>query len=215
MPITRRRVGIGLGLLVLLALALVIRPDTVLGQANTVLFSPWFPLVLVGLYALRPFLGWPITVLSALVGFRYGVVIGLPVALVGVVATSLVPYEAGRRFDLDGPILGRFVGGSRSYFRTAGDLRGVVAARLAPTPAEPISAAAGLAGVRLRSFVLGTLVGELPWTIAAVTLGHSLSVYSVAKIGIDWRLAVAGLIAALLLLAGPLYRVYRRRSSVG
>ena len=213
MLVTRRRVALGAVLLALVAIAVVVRPETAIGELRSVLFSPWFPVVLLGLYLLRPFLGWPIIVLSGLVGFRYGVVLGLPVALAGVVGTSLIPYAAGRHFDLDGPIWGWFVGGSQRYFRTAGDLRGIIAARLAPTPAEPVSAAAGFGGVPVGPFVLGTLIGELPWTIAAVTVGHSLSVYSVREMTLDWRLAVAGAVAALLLLAGPLYRVYRNRQT--
>lgn len=215
MPVTRRQLAVGAALGVLFVLALLLRPDDALRELQDVLFSPWFPAVLVGLYAARPFLGWPITVLSALVGYRYGIVIGLPIALAGAAATSLVPYAAGRRFDLDGRLGRWFVGGSRRYFSTAGDLRGVVAARLAPTPAEPVSAAAGFGGVPLGAFVLGTILGELPWTIAAVTLGHSLNVFAVANVSIDWRLAVLGLLAALLLLVGPLYRVYRGRTTPG
>lgn len=211
MPFTRRHVVAGIGLLALLSLALLLRPETAMERIRDLLFSQWFPVVLLGLYAARPFLGWPITFLSALVGFRFGLVVGLPVALAGVVVTSLIPYGAGRRFDLDGPITGRFVGGSRRYFDTAGDLRGIVAARLAPTPAEPVSAAAGFGGVSLPAFVVGTLIGELPWTVAAVTVGHSLSAYSMAKVDIDWRLGVVGLLAAAILLAGPIYRSYRNR----
>jgi uncharacterized membrane protein YdjX (TVP38/TMEM64 family) len=211
MPVTRRRIALGAVLALLLVLAVLLRPATVIRELHGVLYSRWFPAVLVGLYLLRPFLGWPITVLSALVGFRYGIAIGLPVALVGVVATSLIPYAAGRRLDVDGGLGGWFEGGSRRYFRTAGDLRGVIAARLAPTPAEPISAAAGFGRVPLRAFVLGTLLGELPWTIAAVTVGHSLNAFSVTAVGIDWRLAVAGALAAILLLGGPLYRVVGER----
>jgi uncharacterized membrane protein YdjX (TVP38/TMEM64 family) len=215
MRLSRGRLAIAFLLVVLLATAVLVRPGDLLSRIHGVLYSPWFPLVLVGLYALRPFLGWPITALSGLVGFRYGLAVGLPLALVGVVATSLIPYAAGRRFDLDGPLVGRFVGGSRQYFGTAGDLRGVVAARLAPTPAEPVSAAAGFGGVPLGAFVLGTLIGELPWTIAAVTVGHSLNAYSVARVSIDWRLAVLGLLAALVLLAGPAYRVLENRRQIG
>lgn len=211
MPVTRKRLALGAALGLLLVLALVLRPATVIRNLHSVLYSPWFPAVLIGLYILRPFLGWPITVLSALVGFRYGIGLGLPVALVGVVGTSLIPYAAGHRFEFDGGIGSWFVGGSRRYFRTAGDLRGVIAARLAPTPAEPVSAAAGFGGVPLRAFVLGTLLGELPWTIAAVTLGHSLNAFSVAAVDVDWRLAVLGGLAAVVLLAGPVYRVLSDR----
>ncbi|MFB6113499.1 MAG: TVP38/TMEM64 family protein [Halodesulfurarchaeum sp.] len=214
MPLTRSRVLLGLGLLVLLGLALLFRPDAVFSRLRSVLFSPYFPLILVLLYAVRPFLGWPISLLSGLVGYRYGIIFGLPIALLGVVATSLVPYSAGRYFDATGPILGRFGGGSRRYFDAAGDVRGVVAARLAPTPAEPISAAAGIGGVGTGAFVLGTLLGELPWTIAAVYVGHSLDTFSIGGLGYDWRLIAGGVIASLVLLARPIYDVYvRRRSS--
>lgn len=215
MPVTRRRLALGAALALLLVVAVLLRPATVIRKLHGVLYSPWFPVVLVGLYTGRPFLGWPITVLSALVGFRYGIAVGLPVALVGVVATSMIPYATGRRLDLDGRLGRWFEGGSKRYFRTAGELRGVVAARLAPTPAEPTSAAAGFGRVPVHAFVLGTLLGELPWTIGAVTVGHSLTAFSVTSVGVDWRLAVAGLVVAGLLLAGPLYRVLADRRSPG
>lgn len=209
MPVTRRRFAIGLGLLALVALAAVVRPSVVVPFLRRVLDSPLFPAVLVGLYALRPFLGWPIMVLSALVGYRYGLLVGFPVALAGTVLTSLLPYAAGRVSEFGGPILGRFSVGSQRFFHTAGDLRGVVAARLSPLPAEPISAAAGLGGVPLWAFALGTVIGELPWTFAAVTLGHSMSAFALSGLTLDWRLAAGGLLAGAILVAGPAYRALR------
>ncbi|MFB6152836.1 MAG: TVP38/TMEM64 family protein [Halodesulfurarchaeum sp.] len=205
----RRRAAIGLGLLALLGVGLVLSPDIVLAHLRWILASPWFPLVLLGLYLVRPFLAWPITFLSALVGFQYGVVLGLPIALTGVVGTSLIPYAAGRHFDPGGRILSRFVGGSQRYFRTAGTIRGVIAARLAPTPAEPVSAAAGLGDVPVSHFVLGTLLGELPWTVAALAVGHSLQTFAVSAVRIDLRLVIAGFAGAALLLVRPAYRLLR------
>lgn len=207
MRLTRGRIVVGLGLLVLVAVAAVVRPATVLPLLRGVLASPLFPLVLVGLYLVRPFLGWPVMVLSALVGYRYGLLAGVPLALAGTVVTSLVPYGAGRLSDLDGPVLGRFTVGSQRFFHTAGDLRGVVAARLMPMPAEPVSAAAGLGGVPLWAFALGTVLGELPWTIAAVAVGHSMSVFSLGALAVDWRLVLVGLLAGLALVARPAYRL--------
>lgn len=211
MRVTRRRIAVGTGLLVLIAVAAVVRPATVLPAIRALLGSPWFPVVLVGLYLLRPFLGWPITVLSGLVGYRYGLVPGVPLALTGTVITSLVPYAAGRWSAPEGPVLGRFTVGSQRFFHTAGDLRGVIAARLAPMPAEPVSAAAGLGGVSLGAFALGTLVGELPWTVAAVTVGHSMSTFALTGLDLDWRLVVVGLFAAVALLAGPVHRMLADR----
>lgn len=208
MQITTRRLAIGTGLLVLVALAALVRPAAVLPALRAVLKSPWFPAIVVGLYLVRPFLGWPVMLISAMIGYRYGVAVGVPLALAGTVFTSLIPYAAGRVSDLDGPILGRFSVGSQRFFRTAGDLRGVIAARLAPMPAEPVSAAAGVGGVALPAFALGTVIGELPWTIAAVTVGHTMTVFDPTAVGVDWRLVAAGLLAGLVLVAGPVYRAY-------
>jgi len=196
---------------VLVATGLLLSPETVLDRLQGTLFSPWFPLVLVGLYLLRPALAWPITALSVLVGYRYGLVVGLPVALVGVVGTSLIPYAVARFLRADTGWVGRLTDGSERYFATTGDFRGVVAARLVPTPAEVISAAAGAARVPVAAFVLGTLVGEFPWTVAAVVAGGSTRRLAAgAPVASPW-LVLAGLVGAALVLAGPLYRYARDR----
>jgi len=203
----RRQVIAGTAVLVVVGAYLLVSPGGALARLGTVVAQPWFPVVLVGLYLVRPLFAWPITVLSALVGFRYGVTLGVPIALVGAVATSLIPYAVGRRLRTDHGWVGRVTAGGESYFRTAGDLRGVVAARLAPTPAEAISAGAGVAAVPVPAFVLGTMLGELPWTVAAVAVGASLeSTAGLGAVAVDPLFVVGGGLAAALLLAGPLYR---------
>lgn len=206
-----RHVLAGLAVAGLVALGLALSPGDAAAALRGVLYGPWFPLVLVGLYAVRPLLAWPITALSLLVGFRYGLLLGLPVALAGAVGTSLLPYAVGRRYrDRAGP-LAWAVDGSERYFEATGGLRGVVAARLAPTPAEPVSVAAGAGRVPLRAFALGTAIGELPWTVAAVLAGQALSgLRFAAPTASPWLLGGA-LLAAVLLLAGPAYRGLRRR----
>jgi len=90
----------------------------------------------------------------------------------------------------------------------------VVAARLAPIPADAVSCAAGLSAVPPRSFALGVLVGELPWTVAAVVVGNSLSTITARGLGgVGLPLAVATTAAAVLLLAGPAYERFGNRST--
>lgn len=206
--LTRRRLGLGAGLALLLALALAVSPDAVLSRSEALVFSPWFPLLLVGLYLLRPVVAWPISLLSALVGYRYGVPVGLPVALAGTVFTSLPPYVAARWLPPGEGVLGWLTDGCERYFAEAGDLRGLVAARLAPTPAEATSTAAGAAGVSPAVFALGTLVGELPWTVAAVAAGASLAEFAPGALDPDPRLVLVAAVAAALLFAGPTYRYF-------
>lgn len=207
--LSRRRLSIGLLVSGVVALTLLLSPDAALRYATSTIASPWFPVVLVGIYTLRPFLAWPITLVSALVGFRYGLVLGLPIALAGCVLTSLPAFVAGRRLPTGGRVTGLVGARSEQYFALTGGLRGLVAARLAPTPAEPVSAAAGLGGLSLTTFVLGTVVGELPWTIAAVALGAGLYTFDPATVTIDWQLGVLAGLGALVLLARPAYDAVR------
>jgi uncharacterized membrane protein YdjX (TVP38/TMEM64 family) len=67
--------------------------------------------------------------------------------------------------------------------------------------------AAGLSGLPLWAYAAGTLVGELPWTVAAVVLGGSARTVAEAGLsGLGVPLLVATALSALALLAGPLYR---------
>lgn len=199
----------------LLVVGLLLSPSIVVDRLRSFLYSPWFPLALVGLYSLRPLLAWPISAISALVGYRYGLVLGFVIAIVGVVFTSLPAYAAGRYGRTDAGLIGRLTGGSQRYFAATGDLRGVVAARLAPVPAEPISAAAGAGRVALPAFVVGTVLGEVPWTLAAVVAGDAMRRFSLAEAAPGPWLVLGGLLAAALLFAGPAYRYLRQGSDLG
>ena len=209
---TRRGALTAVVAVALVGAGLLVSPATLLGRLGGVLTSPWFPLVLVGLYLIRPALAWPITALSVLVGFRYGLALGLPIALVGAVGTSLVPYAVARYLRTDSGWIGRAADGSERFFAATGDLRGVAAARLAPTPAEAISAAAGVARVPVAAFVAGTLIGELPWTVAAVVAGHSMRRLSLSEAAPGAWLVLGGLVVAAMVLVGPAYRYARQRA---
>lgn len=208
MHVGRRHV-VGLAVLGLVAVGLLVSPDAALDRVETVLYSPWFPAVLVGLYLLRPLLAWPIAAIAVLVGYRYGVAVGVPVALAATVSTSLIPFVAARRFHVEGGLFGRLAAGSGRYFRETGGLRGVLAARLAPLPTEAVSIAAGLGEVPVGAFVVGTAVGQLPWTVVAVAAGHSMTHLSSAGSGPSPWLVVAGALAGLLLVARPLFQSVR------
>lgn len=192
---------------VLLASALV-SPERTLERFHGVLFSPYFPVVLVVLWTVRVFLGWPMSLVAALVGYRYGVVLGLLVAYPGSVYTTLPPYLLAARAaggDGDG-WLRRLAAGGERYFATAGSVRGIVAGRLAPTPGDSVSGAAGLSGVPLPAFVLGTAIGEIPWIVAAVVAGASLDEFAAGAVPSDPLFLAVGALAAAVLLVGPAYR---------
>lgn len=218
MQVGRREVA-GLAVVALVgAVALLMEPGPALAALAALAARPLpFAAALLAVYLMRPLLGWPTAAVSVLVGYALGPRVGLPVALVGAVVTSLPPFYAARWWQAGEGLVGRLGDGGRAYFGTAGDVRGVAAARLAPLPADPVSAAAGLAGVPLWAYAAGTLVGELPWTGAAVVLGASAATIADAGLsGAGVPLVAGTALAALVLLAAPLYRAVRgvdRRTS--
>lgn len=209
MKVGRKRVLVTLAVAAVIVAWIVLDLATVSQRARAVLDSQWFPLVLIGLYLVRPFLGWPITALSALVGFKYGIVLGVPIALLGAIVSTSIPFAATRYFEFDAGLLGWATEESQQFFETAGGLRGTIAARVAPVPAEATSLAAGTADVRPSAYLLGTAVGEIPWAVAAVTIGHSMYRLTLSDLSFDPWLLAATLLAAIVIVAGPAYRLVR------
>ena len=207
----------GLGLAVLLgfvvAASVLSSPGEVLRAIEGLVADPLrFALALVILYSLRPLVAWPLSLVSVLVGYAYGFALGFPVALTGTVGSCLVPFVLARYFRSDVGLVGWVSGTGERFFDATGDVRGVFAARLAPAPADAISYGAGLSGVPASGFVLGTLLGEIPWTVAFVLVGTSMTDFSVREATLDSAAFVIGAtLLAVLALAGPAYRYLRAR----
>jgi len=233
-----RRVALGLVVAAVVAGATLVSPGAVTGHLERLAADPMvFGLAILALYLVRPLLAWPPTVCAVAVGYGYGVA-GVPVALVGAALTALGPFYAARWTlraedlgvtdrdpggaslgDPSGPTDG--IGGwitaradrareaGEQFFETTGGVRGMTAARLAPIPADVSTCAAAACGVRTRAMVAGTLIGELPWTVAAVLVGASAGEIAGGIGEIGPPLAVASALGALVLLAGPAYRYLR------
>lgn len=170
-----------------------------------------FGLACLGLALVRPLVAWPATLVAVAVGYGYGVE-GFPFALGLFVATSVPPYVVARYLGGDGPMA---TAGAR-LFATAGGTRGVAASRLLPTPSDVVSVGAGVSGVRVGPYLIGTAVGETPWAAVGVVAGSSLDSLTGGTAGgvVDLRLVVAGIVAAAALLAGPTYRYLSERGVV-
>lgn len=173
-----------------------------------------FGVALLALTAVRPVLAWPTTLLAVVAGFGYGW-LGVPLGVALLVVTALPAYglaRAGRlRLRTESETADRLCGAGERFADAAGDVRAVTATRLLPLPSDAISVSAGAAGVRLRPFLVGTAVGELPWAIVGVAVGVSLdrlAAGTLAAVDPTALVAMAGLGA--LLLAGPVYRTIVR-----
>lgn len=214
----RRFVGVGYAvagvlLAAVAAFAWLSSPDVVLASVTRLAADPLrFGVVLLALTAVRPFLAWPTTLLAVVVGFGYGWG-GVPIGVALLVATAILPYglaRAGRvRVRSDFRTADRICRAGERLADEAGSARAVAATRFLPIPSDVVSIGAGASGIRLRSFLLGTAVGELPWVIVGVAVGVSIDRLAAGELSVvDPTAFVAMAGVGTLLLVGPVYRTF-------
>lgn len=214
MELPRRRVAAGAVLAVVLAGALLTSPEVVLSRAAWLVADPVrLLLAAVAFAVVRPLLAWPTTLLAVLLGYGLGLP-GFPIALALVTLTSVPPFLLARRLGADGEV----AAAGAAVVERAGGVRSVVASRLVPAPSDVVSVAAGVSGVGLPTFLVGTAIGEIPWVLGGILVGVSaeaLTAGTVAAVA-DPRLVAAAALAAALLLGPTAYDWYReRRAGVG
>lgn len=187
--------------------ALVASPSALFDHAEAVAARPvLLAVTLVVLYLVRPLLAWPISVLSILLGYALGPV-AFPLALAGAVVTTLPAYALARHLGHDAGLFARIGNAGALVRETAGDVRSIVAVRLAPLPTDPVSYTAGLAGVPLRPYVVGTALGEAPWVATTVLVGTSMGQLTTSGLSTDPIFVVTSIaLAALVALSGPASR---------
>jgi len=210
-PATRRQV-VGMATLLGLAgvAALVLSPEAVVGELESLATNPLqFGLALAAVYLVRPFLFWPVSSIAVVLGYLYGPVAALPLALVGAGLTGLPPFCLTRYARSDAGLFAVLARPGRQVVDVVGETRGVVAARLSPVPGDAVSYAAGLSEVSVGAFLLGTVVGEVPWAIVAVVAGDSMRTLAVGGVRPDPAVLVAIVALGVLVFAGPAYRHFR------
>lgn len=160
------------------------------------------PVVFIGLYALVTLAPVPKNVFSAVGGLLFGLVEGVLLVLAAAMLGSLVAFGLGR--FLGRAAVERFLPARVQEVDALLARRGllaVVTVRLVPiVPFTAINYTAGLTGVRLRDYTLGTAIGIVPGTVAYVTLGTYGSTPGawpfVASVAALVALSFAGLLVA-------------------
>lgn len=189
-------VALGLLLVAIVTLALVLgTPDIEAMRARVHEAGAWGPALFVALYVGLSLIPCPKALLTAAGGALFGLVPGAALALLGALVGAVISFGIGRllgREAVDRLTRGRLVQVD-TLLRDHG-LAAVLVVRLVPlVPFIAINYAAGLTGVRLRHFVLGSAVGMVPGSLAYAALG---------AYGTDpWGLAVA-VTALVALVAG-------------
>jgi uncharacterized membrane protein YdjX (TVP38/TMEM64 family) len=126
--------------------------------------GPTAPLITVGGFLLGGLLVMPVMILITVTILAFGPWWGLLYALIGMTSSALLTFGVGR-------LLGRklidHLSGSRLYRVSRGlaakGILAVITLRLLPVaPFSIINAVAGASHIRLRDFLVGTVLGELP-----------------------------------------------------
>ncbi len=203
----RQLLGLSAFVALLVMLYSMVPPEEIIKSVERLAVSLWIavPVFLV-LYLIRPFLAWPVSAISIVLGYLYGPFV-LPLALAGTVVSTIPLYLLARYLQHDAGFLGRVGEVGRIVRQLTGDIETVTAVRLSPLPTDAVSYAFGLSGMPFRPYIFGTTVGEAPWVITAVLIGASASQLAVSGVEPHPVLLITTLaIAALLLLARPAYR---------
>ncbi|WP_280537595.1 VTT domain-containing protein [Halopenitus sp. POP-27] len=208
----KRRLAAGLAVSAgLAAIVWLAGPRTLVTPVERVADDPaLFAIALCGLAIVRPALALPTTLIAVAAGYGYGWA-GVPAGIALVTVTALPPYALARAgWDPSG---NRFSRAGVRLVAAAGATRTIAASWLLPVPSDAVSVVAGFTRVDVRPFLLGTAIGETPWVVAGVAVGVSAD-RLLAGGGVTFDpvllLGLAGV--AILLLAGPCYRVYTDRS---
>jgi uncharacterized membrane protein YdjX (TVP38/TMEM64 family) len=208
---TRRQLASVVGLLAVAGIAgVVLSPARVVTELEHLAAHPLqFGLALAVVYLVRPFLFWPVSSIAILLGYLYAPAVAIPVALLGAGFTGLPPFALARYANSDAGVFRVFAEPARDIVDAVGEVRGVVGGRLSPVPGDVVSYAAGLSEVSVGAFLLGTVIGEIPWALVAVVAGNSMRTLTVSGFRPDplVLLGIAGL--AVLVVGRPLYRHLR------
>lgn len=198
--------GLVLLIAAVVAVALTVGlPDPEALRAELARMGWWAGVAYAGIYAAATLSPLPKTPLTLAAGALFGVPVGLIVVVVGATVGAVAGFGIGRALGRD--TVRRIAGVRSERFDALLVRRGfitILTARLIPVvPFTAVNYLAGVTVVRLREFVLGTVLGMVPATTAYVTVGA----YG-AEPG-SWPFLAA--VSALLLLTVVGLLVTRRR----
>ncbi len=177
---------------------------------------PYMPLLVIVAFPLLGLISFPATILMAAAGLLFGPVFGLVVSSLGIASSASLLFWIGR---LSGQPFARRVGGA--FFAAINRQlahQGIIATamiRNIPAPFSVVSVVAGATEMRFRDYLVGTLCGLAPLTIALVVLGDRLQALIADPNPKTITVIIAAVAATLLVAYGLQVWANRRRVRSG
>ncbi|NUM43156.1 MAG: TVP38/TMEM64 family protein [Anaerolineales bacterium] len=136
----------------------------------------WGPVLYILLYAIRPLILFPSTLLTLAGGFVFGPVLGVLYTILASNTSSTIAYFVGRYFgqglvndDGSDGLIQRYARRMR-----ANSFETVLVMRFIFLPYDAVSYLAGFLRIRYVPFILATALGSIPGTIAFIGFGASI-----------------------------------------
>lgn len=189
--------------------------DSVSQIADLLANSVYGPLLYMVLYAIRPLIFFPATVLTLLGGFLFGPV-GVLYTILGSNASAMVAFGVGGYFGKgileendNASAVQRYMQRMReNSFET------VLIMRLIFLPYDLVNYAAGFLKINWKAFLAATAIGSVPGTVSFVLLGASFGTLNELLTG-QIRLNPVTAVASVLIIGVSivLSRLIKRRES--
>jgi uncharacterized membrane protein YdjX (TVP38/TMEM64 family) len=176
--------------------------------------SFWGPLVYIGLYAFRPLILFPSTVLTLAGGFVFGPFLGVLYTIIASNISSTIAFFVGRYFgegllkdDGSDGLIQRYARRMReNSFET------VMIMRFIFLPYDAVSYLAGFLRILFWPFILATALGSIPGTIAFVGFGASIEHFDGGLPSIN-PVTLAGSVG-IFIISIVLSRVFKKREGI-
>ncbi len=188
--------------------------DVLLSLVDFFTSTVWGPLTYMLLYAIRPLILFPATLLTALSGTLFGFWWGVLYTIIGENASANFAYWIGRFFGhdikLEDSVIGNWVEALRS--RPFGT---VLFMRLFYVPFDLTNYGSGILKIKWSSYFTATLIGIIPGLTTFVALGAALDLEHFSANGLSFDtfdprfLALSVVIFAVSLLLSKLLKRWR------
>ncbi|MCA9837782.1 MAG: TVP38/TMEM64 family protein [Trueperaceae bacterium] len=173
--------------------------------------SQFGPLLLLGIFIIRPVFLLPISILNVFAGFAYGPIWGSLYAVIATLISASIPYGMGRFFgtgfkpeQLETKLVRRM---RERSFDT------ILLSRLIFIPGDLVNYAAGFLRISFIAFVLATALGGIPSLLMTTLAGASIEgqfAFTGLRLNIWYLVASGGLLIFSLLSS----YVLRKRSDL-
>ncbi|NOT05353.1 MAG: TVP38/TMEM64 family protein [Anaerolineales bacterium] len=181
----------------------------------------WGPIIYIILYAIRPLILFPSTVLTLAGGFVYGPVLGVVYTVIASNISSTIAYFVGHFFgedmlkdDEETLKVSKTFRVLQGYARRMREnsFETVMIMRFIFLPYDAVSYLAGFLRIKYWPFILATALGSIPGTMAFIGFGASIERFDGALLKLNP--VTLGFSVVILIVSIVLSRMFKKREAV-